>query len=465
MSIISKIKSKFNKNQSKDIIVPQKEKMLYDAVNMDVNNTCNQRCRFCFSPFEDKPHNMDADTFKRMIEILPLVKDFADGGHGFFISCLYEPTINPNFLEFLSLLPESAKDKCFFSTNLARPMDREYIEAMLSANVSYFNISIESLNADCFEYITQNKKFQHFKNNLDLLEDILSKKDNIPNFRFISMLLEENSDEIIDLIEYCHNHFNYFAHDIRTPYIANYDNVEWNKRQLMSKQKVDNLVSEINSLGYPVNLDIKSVDDLEVLDNDDLESNEDYAESDISDGDTNRFQIVEDPEYLFLRINSDGTCVDRVDNVLVSVSKDNPYKFFEDLLYKLYLNRAKSAHCNNYVEDKVINGEAFLLIDKLSKNDAYIEFTGWCCPDREVDINKLIIKLSGNNGDVHYYHASTKKRPDADEFKSKSEGWCGGFTTYIENNDLKDDIYSIDLLYKNNAEETICYNWEYLISI
>lgn len=477
MSFISKIKNKFTDKSDKNSIVPESEMMFYDAVNMDLNNICNQRCRFCFSPFKDEPVNMDVDTFKRTIEILPLLKNLSDGGHGFFISCLYEPTVNPNFLELLSLLPESAKDKSFFTTNLARPMDREYIEAMLSANVNHINISIETLNQDSFKYITQNKKFNQYKNNLDLLEDILSKKEgNVPYLRFITMLLEENSDEIIDLIEYCHNHFNLLAHEIRTPYMAVYDNYEWSKKQLMPKEKVDKIISEIKSLDYNILMDIKSADDLILFESDELKSNPEKpavlvnddlepVENNIYEEAKKRFSVVEDPEYLFLRINADGTCVDKINNVLVSISKDNPRKFFEDMIYELYLSRAKASHCENYAEDNVTNGDAFIFIDKFSKNDAYIEFSGWCCPDRKVNINKLIIKLTGNNGDVHYYHASTKERPDADEFKSKNEGWCGGFTTYIENNGLKDDIYSIELLYNTYDDETICYDWEYLMSI
>ena len=201
MNILSQIKKKFNKNKTN--IEPQNETMLFDAVNMDINNICNQRCRFCFSSFEDKPVNMDVYTFERMIEVLPLVKNYAGGGYGFYISCIYEPTISPNFLECLSILPEIAKKKCFFTTNFVKPMDEEYINAMISANIGLINISIESLKSERFEYITRNSKFHHYKNNLDILEKILKDKDEIPQFRFITMLLEENSDEIIDLIKYC----------------------------------------------------------------------------------------------------------------------------------------------------------------------------------------------------------------------------------------------------------------------
>ena len=463
MNILSQIKKKFNKNKTN--IEPQNETMLFDAVNMDINNICNQRCRFCFSSFEDKPVNMDVYTFERMIEVLPLVKNYAGGGYGFYISCIYEPTISPNFLECLSILPEIAKKKCFFTTNFVKPMDEEYINAMISANIGLINISIESLKSERFEYITRNSKFHHYKNNLDILEKILKDKDEIPQFRFITMLLEENSDEIIDLIKYCQDHFPVLSHEIRTPYISIYNNMKWNENQLMPQDKVDKLSREIKSLGYPVDMDIKSIDDLKILNNHSAETPLKNNQSDIYAEAKKRFLEVEDHEYLFLRINPDGTCTDKIHNEPIPISKENSRKFFEDKLYELYLNRAKAAYCENYEKVNSIDADAFILIDKLSQNEAYIEFTGWCCPDREVDIDKLIIKLVGNNGDTKYFHASTKKRPDADEFKNKNEGWCGGFTTYIENNLLNDNSYSVCLLYKDKSGQTISYTWENLISV
>ena len=46
---LSNIKRKFVIEDKIIFIVPQKEPMLFNAINMDINNKCNQRCRFCFS--------------------------------------------------------------------------------------------------------------------------------------------------------------------------------------------------------------------------------------------------------------------------------------------------------------------------------------------------------------------------------------------------------------------------------
>ena len=226
---LSNIKRKFIHSENEiSFIVPQKEPMLFNAINMDINNKCNQRCRFCFSSFEDDSINMDLNTFSHMLDVIPFVKDYAGGGYGFYFSCIYEPTIHPQFLEFLEMLPIEAKNKCFFTTNLVRPMDKEFINSMISTNVGLINISIETFDADKFEYITNNKQFDSFKNNLLTLENVINENENLPEFRFITMLLRENKDEIIDLIKYCHNHFPIESHEIRTPYISIYKNMEWN---------------------------------------------------------------------------------------------------------------------------------------------------------------------------------------------------------------------------------------------
>ena len=201
--------------------------MHYDAVNMDINNTCNQRCRFCFSYFDKNKVYMDVETFEKIIQILPLVRDYQGGGYGLYISCVFEPTVNPQFIEILSKIPKEGKNKCFFTTNLVRAMDEEYIKAIINSNIALLNISIESLIPETFHYLTQTKGFDKYKSNLQLLEKVVNEKEGyIPSIRFISMLLKENKDELMDIIDFCFKHFPSEVHEVRTPMIRPmYDNV------------------------------------------------------------------------------------------------------------------------------------------------------------------------------------------------------------------------------------------------
>ena len=42
------MKNRMKKDENVEIlpVTPEKEVMMFDAVNLDTNNTCNQRCRF-----------------------------------------------------------------------------------------------------------------------------------------------------------------------------------------------------------------------------------------------------------------------------------------------------------------------------------------------------------------------------------------------------------------------------------
>ena len=459
-------KMKKRENNELHCVIPEKQDMIFDAVNIDTNNACNQRCRFCFTHFDESKINMDIETFKSVLKVLPYVRDYMGGGYGFYFSCIYEPTINPNFLEYLSLLPPIAKNKCFMTTNLARPMNKEFIKKILSSNISLINISIESLNENNFEYITQNKKFNTYKNNLELLEEVINEnKNDLPYFRFISILLKENKNEIIDLIKYTHTHFPIVSHEVRTPYITDYENMEWNKKQFMTRDETQDIINQIQSLGYHVDLIIESVEDLECLYEANAVQSKDDEENDIYTEASKRLKEVEDYEYLFLRINPDGTCIDKKTNEPEKIPLTNTEDYFKQKLFDLYENKANVAYCKKFEHDNEIEGSSFIIMDNLIENDAILEFNGWCCPDRKVNINKLIIRFTGANGDIHYCHASTKIRPDADEFKQKEEGWCGGYATYIAKSKLKSENYTVDFLYKDYSGNTICYEWNHSIKL
>ena len=71
------MKNRMKKDENVEIlpVTPEKEVMMFDAVNLDTNNTCNQRCRFCFTDFSNGKTNMDVGVFKSVLKVLPHVKD------------------------------------------------------------------------------------------------------------------------------------------------------------------------------------------------------------------------------------------------------------------------------------------------------------------------------------------------------------------------------------------------------
>ena len=305
-----------------------------------------------------------------------------------------------------------------------------------------------------------------YKNNLQLLEEAINGNNDNPKFRFITILLKENKNEIIDLIKYTHNHFPLESHEVRTPYINYYENMEWNKKQYMTKSETQDIINQIQSLDYPVDMIIDSVEDLECLnETNEVQSEYNQQDDDIYTEASKNLKEVEDHEYLFLRITPYGTCIDKRTNEPEEIPLNNTENYFKQKLFDLYKNKADVAYCQKFEDKEEILGSSFIMMDKLVENDAILELNGWCCPDRKVNINKLIVRFTGMDGDIHYCHASTKTRPDADAFKQKEEGWCGGYATYIAKSKLESENYMIDFLYKDYSENTICYRWQHSIKL
>lgn len=355
------------------------------------------------------------------------------------------------------MLPPQAKNKCFFTTNFSRPMDENFIESMLTANIFLINISIETFNPKRFEYITQSKQFDYFKNNLSLLEKVINNINvDLPQIRFITLLLNENKDEIINLIKYSYAHFPLKSYEIRTPFISAYKNIGWVKKQLLEKNESDELIFKIKELNYPTDIIIETEENQVSTVKKDLDVYEKVQE---------KFNEVEEAGYLFSRINPDGTYFDKLTINPEPIDLNDSTKYFRDKLIKLYDHKAEVAYCSSYNDNEVIDGDAVIFIDKLSENDVFVELTGWCCPDRKINTSKLIIKLTGKENDIHYFYTSTKKRFDVDEYKQKEKGWCAGFSTYIGKNHLKEKEYFINFLFKDYSSKTICYSMEHIIKL
>ena len=161
----------------------------------------------------------------------------------------------------------------------------------------------------------------------------------------------------------------------------------------------------------------------------------------------------------------DGTYFDKLTINPEPIDLNDSTKYFRDKLIKLYAHKAEVAYCSSYNDNEVINGDALIFIDKLSENDVFIELTGWCCPDRKINTDKLIIKLTGKENDINYFYTSTKKRFDVDEYTQKEKGWCAGFSTYIGKNHLKEKEYFVNFLFKDYSGKTICYSMEHILLI
>lgn len=142
---------------------------------------------------------MTEDHFKKVIELIPL-SHFADS---FLFSCAYEPTLNPNFIAYLKMIPRRFRSCVIFTTNLTIPLSDETIEELSLLNISRINISLDSLNPAVYEDFRKNANFEIFKRNIERLVTVFAKSRTAPPIRYISMVLKSNIEELPALIETC----------------------------------------------------------------------------------------------------------------------------------------------------------------------------------------------------------------------------------------------------------------------
>lgn len=65
---------RIKKAHGKWIMAPDYEELQFDAVNIDTNNTCNLRCRFCFNEFEKKPVYMTENIFRKVLPVISMTR-------------------------------------------------------------------------------------------------------------------------------------------------------------------------------------------------------------------------------------------------------------------------------------------------------------------------------------------------------------------------------------------------------
>jgi hypothetical protein len=140
---------------------------------------------------------MAPDTFNNLLPLLPYVRD-----GNFWLSCLHEPTLNPDFLGFIERIPQQWRRKVMFTTNLAKRMPAEYFESLAGSGVSHINISLESMDPQIFERMRKGAKWPIFKENWDRLVAAWETVPAPPRLRYIIMAYKSNRDEIPGLVRY-----------------------------------------------------------------------------------------------------------------------------------------------------------------------------------------------------------------------------------------------------------------------
>lgn len=216
----------------------------YDFVAVDITNNCNLRCPFCVNDFSKVKATqfMDDITFKKIIQLLPMV---ADGK--FFLSCLYEPTLHPRFIEIINAIPSEYRKKVFFTTNLSKTLSDETIKSLSKSNIHHINISLDSFDSSVFEQIRKGGEFTRFMDNLERLVSCFSNNTQAPDIRFITVVFKVNFDEIPKMVEKCATQYSAQEHEIR--YMYNYHQIpeKWRKEMIIAYDKWEELEQKLKN--------------------------------------------------------------------------------------------------------------------------------------------------------------------------------------------------------------------------
>lgn len=164
----------------------------------DIVNQCNLRCPFCIVDYTNvgKLKLMTRETFGRALKLLPLM---IHPGH-FWLSCLHEPTMHPQFIDFIESVPDPYRDRVSFTTNLSKRLSPELLERLANSGIHEIRISFDSRRPEVFAELRKKGKYAVFEENLLRLSAALRASRRRPLLRFITMLFRDNHDEITDLI-------------------------------------------------------------------------------------------------------------------------------------------------------------------------------------------------------------------------------------------------------------------------
>ena len=207
----------------------RQSRALVELVAGDIVNNCNLRCPFCIVDYANVKglKLMTLETFKRSLDLLPITKP-----GNFWLSCLHEPTLNPQFIDFIEAVPDAYRDRISFTTNLAKRLSDELLERLANSGIHSIRVSFDSRDPAAFARLRQNGKYEIFADNLARLSARLKTSRRRPVLHFITMAFKDNYREIADLVRHGRE-LGSTIHEIRyiyyVPHVAH-----WGKEHILN---------------------------------------------------------------------------------------------------------------------------------------------------------------------------------------------------------------------------------------
>lgn len=204
-----------------------------EFIALDITNTCNLRCPFCFNDFAAVGRRafMSRQTFEKALDLFPLVS-----GRVFF-SCLFEPTIHPAFVDLLEMIPPKLQPKVFFTTNLAAPLDDEAIRRLSRLHLAFINISVDSFDPAVYPVLRRGGQLERYLSNFERLAATFANAPTPPPLHAVTMALQPNRAEIPRLVERCARDFGIESHEVRHAYANPTTPPGWKRDNLLTPEE------------------------------------------------------------------------------------------------------------------------------------------------------------------------------------------------------------------------------------
>lgn len=134
------------------------------AAVIDPATICNLRCPFCptgTGTLKMPRRMMNLDEFKIILDKLVFVRQLTLHNWG-------EPLLNPALPDMIRYAKNKGKSVCF-DTNLALPLKKEQIEALVSSGLDEMTVSLDGASQETYEKYRRGGQFEQVIGNLQLL--------------------------------------------------------------------------------------------------------------------------------------------------------------------------------------------------------------------------------------------------------------------------------------------------------
>jgi len=225
----------------------------YDFILADITSNCNLRCPFCINDFSSINGQtlIEKEVFKKFVALMPLIKD----NGAFLFSCLFEPTLHPEMIDLLRLIPLEHRKKVLFTTNLSKKLSDDFFYELSDTGIAYINISLDSLRPDKFESLRKGAKYDVFIDNLTRMSSIFRSNEKAPHLEYITVLCSQNIDEVAQIIEVANKKYHSSKNTFRCFATFDYQDNNWVKNNKISLSQYMKIATELANQPYNYQLD------------------------------------------------------------------------------------------------------------------------------------------------------------------------------------------------------------------